>query len=414
MAKQKLLQPLKGFRDFLPEKMALRNEAISRLRRVFEKYGFEELQTPALEYKEVLVGKYGEEAEKLMYLFKDRGERDIGLRYDLTIPLARVVSTYPDLPKPFKTYRIQPVWRAEKPQKGRYREFYQCDFDIIGTPSPIADAEIIAIINDCLKSLGFLAFKIKINNRKILFDSLKKAKIPKDSWLAALTSVDKLDKKPQAEVEKELITKGLTKNQVRSVLKTIREAKPDEFLEKTMKYAAQLGVLRNLVFEPTLARGLDYYTGPIYEAFVDEPKIGSVAGGGRYDKLISDLGGPDFPATGASIGIERVVDVIEELNLWKDRKPAGPKVLVTIFSDKFTGKAIEAASLLRNSGISTELYPDETVKLDKQLKYADKRKVEWAIIIGPKETIKNEAVLKNMATKKQETVPVQALLTRIK
>lgn len=413
MAKTKL-QTLKGFRDFLPESMAVRQEIIKRLRGVFEKYGYQELQTPALEYQQVLLGKYGQEAEKLMYLFKDQGGRDVGLRYDLTVPLARVMASNRDLPIPFKRYQIQPVWRAEKPQKGRYREIYQCDVDIVGSMSPIADAEIIAIINDSLVALGFLAFRIRINSREGLFSSMKQAGLPKEKWLTTIQSLDKLDKKSQKEVEKEMSEKGLTKARIGDVFKSVKTAKPDEFLESTMKYAAKMGVLRNLVFDPTLARGLNYYTGPIFEAVVDEPKIGSIAGGGRYDKLLKDLGGPNLAATGTSIGLDRVVDVITETNLWKGRKKPATKVLMTIFSPKFVDRSLEVASLLRKSGINCEIYPDENAKLAKQLKYADKKGFLWAIVIGPKEILSNSAVLKNLKTQKQETIPTQALLTRIK
>jgi histidyl-tRNA synthetase len=407
------LQPLKGFRDFLPEKMTIRNKVIKRLRGVFEKYGFDEAQTPALEYQEVLLGKYGEEAEKLMYLFKDQGKRNVGLRYDLTVPLARLMASSRNLPTPFKRYQIQPVWRAEKPQKGRYREIYQCDVDIVGSSSPLADAEILAVTNDSLSALGFTSFIIKINSRKVLFESMKKAKIPKQQWLATIQSIDKLNKKSRAKVKKELSKKGLLKKQVENVFKTIESAKPDNFLKQVINYAEKLGVGKNLVFDPTLARGLDYYTGPIFESQVDKPKIGSITGGGRYDELLKDLGGPDLPATGTSIGLDRAADAIDELGLWKDVPRTTTKVLVTIFSPDFIDRSVEAVSLLRKANINTELYPDAKAKLNKQLKYADGKGLEWVVIIGPNETLKNSVTLKNLKTKTQETIPVQALLTKI-
>ncbi len=405
--------PLKGFRDFLPEKMVIRREVIKRLRVVFEKYGFDELQTPALEYKEVLTGKYGEEAEKLMYLFKDRGGRDIGLRYDLTVPLARVATSYPDLPVPFKRYQIQPVWRAEKPQKGRYREFYQCDFDIVGSDSPMADAEIIAVLNDAFSALGFIEYRIKINSRSVLSSSLAKAGLSGKLHYPAITTIDKLEKKGKASVEKELLEKGLTANQINKLFAEIKKAKPDELLLKVIEYAQGLGVGQKLEFDATLSRGLDYYTGPIYEVAVEKPKIGSLAGGGRYDKLLSDLGGPNLPATGASIGLDRVIDVLEELNLWKDINKTAVKVLVTVFSEKNLSRSLEVTNLLRKSGINAELYLDAKTKLEKQLKYADKKGIVWAIIIGPEEILKQKVVLKNLKTKTQESIPEQALLTKI-
>lgn len=411
---KKKLQTLKGFRDFLPEKMSIRNKVVDILCEVFEKYGFDEVQTPALEYKEVLSGKYGEEAEKLMYLFKDQGGRNVGLRYDLTVPLARFMAANRSLPIPFKRYQIQPVWRAEKPQKGRYRELYQCDVDIVGSESPLADAEILAITYDSLTSLGFSSFQIRLNSRKVLNECLEKAKIPKDKWSTSIQSIDKLEKKGKVKVSKELIDKGISESKAENLFTAIELAEPDAFLKETIKYAQKLGVSKNLVFDSTLARGLDYYTGPIFESSVDKPKIGSVTGGGRYDKLLKDLGGPDFTATGTSIGLDRVVDVIEELDLWKKIPQTTTKVLVTVFSEDLLGRSIEITSLLRKSGVNTELYPDIDVKLNKQLKYADKKGLPYAVIIGPDEILKNQVMLKDLNKKTQEKIPTQALLTKIK
>lgn len=406
-------QTLKGFRDTLPEEMIIRREAIKRLESVFEKFGFDELETPALEYKQTLVGKYGEEAERLIYLFQDAGGREIGLRYDLTVPLARLVGTYPDLPKPFKRYQIQPVWRAEKPQKGRYREFYQCDFDIVGSASPMADAEIIATMNEAFTALGFTDFKITINSRKVLEKCMKVAKVPKNLQLTIIQSIDKLARKSKADVKKEFVQKGLSESQTKAVFSQLDTAKPDEFLLKVIEYSNEFGVGNNLEFTPTLARGLDYYTGPIFECSVKEPNIGSVSGGGRYDKLIKNMGGPDLTATGASIGLDRVFDVISEKNLWKDNQKTKSKVLVTVFSDKQLSSSIEVVNLLRKSGINSELYLDGSVKLEKQLKYADKKNIPWVVIIGPDEILKGRVVLKNLKTKTQEKIPTPALLTKI-
>ena len=407
------LQTLKGFRDFLPQKMAIRNEVVKRLRGVFEKYGFEELQTPTLEYQEVLLGKYGEEAEKLMYLFKDQGGRDVGMKYDLTVPLARVASSYPELPIPFKRYQIQPVWRAENTQKGRYREFYQCDVDMIGSSSPMADAEIIATINESLSVLEFTNYKIRTNSRTVLFSIMEKSGIAEKSWLSAIQSVDKLDKKSQEEVEKELSDKGFANDQIKSIFDLLKVAKPDDFLQKTIDLAKKLGVGEKLVFDPTVSRGLDYYTGPIFESVVEEPKIGSVTGGGRYDNLLKTLGGPDLPATGTTVGLDRVCDVIEELNLWPDLKSTTIKVLVTVFSPEILPRSIELAKILREANINTELYPEESAKLDKQLKYADKKGIPYVVIIGPEEVKENKVVLKNLKTKEQTKVSIQNLVSLI-
>src|SRR3989338_1413049 len=344
-------QTLKGFRDFLPEKMIIRNEAIRRLRGIFEKYGFDEIQTPSLEYQEVLLGKYGEEAEKLMYLFKDPGQRNVGLRYDLTVPFARVASTYQDLPKPFKRYQIQPVWRAENTQKER--------------------------------------------------------------WLTAIQSIDKLDKKTQEEVEQELAQKGISTEQTKSIFGNIKSASPDEFLSKTIEYTKNMGAYENVSFDPTLARGLDYYTGPIFESVVEEPKIGSITGGGRYDNLLKTLGGPDLPATGTTIGLDRVVDVVDELKLWSQEKTV-TKVLVTVFNPELLLQSIKIASTLRGSGVNAELYPDEAAKLEKQLKYANNKGIPFVVLIGPEEDAKNLVQLKDMASGKSENITLEQLLKKIK
>ncbi|MBU0998619.1 histidine--tRNA ligase [Patescibacteria group bacterium] len=406
------LQTLKGFRDFLPSKMMIRNEVIRRLKQVFEKYGFDELQTPSLEYQELLLGKCGEEAEKLMYLFQDPGNRKVGLRYDLTVPLARVVTSNQDLPKPFKRYQIQPAYRAENTQKGRYREIYQCDIDIVGSSSPISDAEILAVINDSLKSLGFEKFKIKINSRKILFSSMEKAGIPEDKWLTVAQSIDKLDKKEKDEVKKELLGKGVQKNNIDKLFDNLKNVKPDKYLSEVISLAKKLNVSKSLEFTPTLSRGLDYYTGPIFETVVEEPKIGSITGGGRYDKLLKDLGGVNYPAVGTSIGLDRVCDVIEELNLWPEILKTNSKVLVTIFSEKLIEKSLETAQKIREKNINTEIF-QSIESLDKQLKYADKKGIPFAIIIGPEEMKENVLTLKDLNKKTQKKLSLEKVILKL-
>ena len=239
--------------------MAIRSRVINILKGVFEKYGFSELQTPTLEYTEVLTGKYGQEAEKLMYLFKDPGGRDVGLKYDLTVPLARVMAQYPNLPKPFKRYQIQSAFRAENTQKSRYREFYQCDIDTVGSVSPLVDAEILAIISDSLTALDFKDFQIRINSRRILFS------ITKD--LSVLQTIDKLDKKSIDEVKQELSQKGISANEIQNIFTGLKSVRPDENLQQIIGIAQKLGA-KNVVFDPRLVRGLDYYTGAIFETVV--------------------------------------------------------------------------------------------------------------------------------------------------
>ncbi|KKS33106.1 MAG: Histidyl-tRNA synthetase [Candidatus Amesbacteria bacterium GW2011_GWA2_42_12] len=389
-------QTLKGFRDFLPQTMAIRSRVINILRGVFEKYGFSELQTPTLEYAEVLTGKYGQEAEKLMYLFKDPGEREVGLKYDMTVPLARVMAQYPNLPKPFKRYQIQPAFRAENTQKSRYREFYQCDVDTIGTASLLADAEILAIISDALTALGFTEFKIRVNSRQILFG------ITKD--LSVLQTIDKLDKKSIDEVKQELSQKGLTSDEIQNIFSSLDSAKPDENLQQVIDLAQKMGA-KNVQFDPRLVRGLDYYTGAIFETFVTEPKIGSITGGGRYDNLIKSLGGPDLPAVGTTLGLDRICDVIEELNLWPDLSSTSTQVLVTIFSPDLASKSIELSTKLRMAGVGVELYPDDRIKLEKQLKYASQKGIPYVAILGPEEIAKNQVTVKNLSTGEQKTIP---------
>ncbi len=410
-------QTLKGFRDFLPEEMVIRQRVIKILKEVFESYGFEPLETPALEYAETLLEKSGEETEKLVYTFKDKGGREIGLRYDLTVPVSRVLAQYQgQIPLPFKRYQIQTTWRAEKPQKGRYREFTQCDIDSFGSLSPLADAEIIAVIYNCLKNLGFKEFVIKINSRQILFDLIKKIGISQtEKQLAVIRILDKLEKIGQAKVKEELIKIKLSQDKIEKLFSLISEVKPDQNLKLLFNYLKSFGLDKKFYqFDPTLVRGLDYYTGPIFEAIVEKPKIGSVVGGGRYDELIADLGGPKIPATGVSFGLDRICEVIKEQKLWPDLSPTPTKVLVTIFSAEYLEKSIEVARQLRKAGISTELYLDPETKIDKQLKYADKKGIPYVIIIGPEEIKKKEVTVKEMKSGKQETLTLEKLIQKPK
>ena len=400
-------QTLKGFRDFLPQTMAVRNKVIDTVKEVFSFYGFWELQTPTLEYSQVLLGKYGEEAEKLMYLFKDRGGRNVGLKYDLTVPLARVMSQYPKLPIPFKRFQIQPVFRADKPQKGRYREFYQCDVDTVGSSSPLSDAEILTVISECLIALGFPNFSLKINSRDILFSLLEKASVDKKLAISVLQSLDKLDKKPQAEVEAELSQKSLSPDQVKTLFRGISQALPDENLTDIISLSKKLGA-KNIVFTPTLVRGLDYYTGAIFETTVTQPKIGSITGGGRFDNLIKTLGGPNLPAVGTSLGLDRISDVIEE-NKLLENLPSKIQILVTVFDGSSLSTSASTAKSLREKGIACEVYPD-TSKLEKQLQYSTLKNIPYVVIIGPEESKAGLVTLKDMAKFSQITLSLDQLI----
>ncbi len=409
-------QTLKGFRDFLPEEMAVRQKVIDTLREVFESYGYSPLETPSLEYTETLLGKYGEEADKLVYAFKDKGKRDVGLIYDLTVPAAKVLALYSQkINLPFKRYQIQRIWRAEKPQKGRYREVLQCDIDSFGTASTLADAEIIAITYNCLKNLGFKKFSIRINSRQVLRDLMQNLGITQEKkQLSLFRTLDKLEKEKVDEVKKELKEKGLGQEKIKELFSLVKSAKPDESLQQLLNYLKKLGVDEKYYqFDPTLVRGLDYYTGPIFETYVEKPRIGSITGGGRYDKLVADLGGPNIPATGTTIGLDRICDVIKEKNLMPELSPTPTKVLVTLFSPEYSEKSMETANQLRRAKIKTELYLDPEVKLNKQLKYADRKGIAYVVILGPEEIKKKVVTLRDMKAKSQKQLPLSKAIEKL-
>jgi histidyl-tRNA synthetase len=408
-------QTLKGFRDFLPEEMRIRNYVLNVCRSVFESYGFEPLETPALEYSETLLGKYGIEADKLIYSFKDKGKRDIGLRYDLTVPVSRVLAQYRQkITLPFKRYQIQKVWRTEKPQRGRYREFIQCDIDTFGVKSPLADAEIIRVIYQVLKKLSFKKFIIRINSRQVLFKLLEEIglKEPKKQ-LSTLQSLDKLKRQGKDKVEKELKTKALSDSQIKTLFKKIKEISPDENLEEMFKFLEHFGITSEYYqFDPSMVRGLDYYTGPIFETIVSEPTIGSLTGGGRYDNLISLLGGPNITGTGTTIGFERICDVIKEKNLLPKIAKTSTQVLFINFPG-YLGQTIILSEKLRENNVNCTVYLKE-IRVDKQLKYANQKGIPWVIFLGPDEIKGKTATLKNMKTGQQKTVSQIKLLEELK
>ncbi|MCL5438728.1 MAG: histidine--tRNA ligase [Patescibacteria group bacterium] len=395
-----LTQTLKGFRDFLPKEAKKRQYVIETLKKVFESYGFEPLETPALEYEEILTGKYGEEGDKLMYKFTDNGGRKVALRYDQTVPLARVIAQYGDaLPMPFKRYQIQNVWRAENTQKGRYREFLQVDADIVGSPSPLSDAEIIALAVKSLEKLGFKNYKILINDRSLL-DSIPKS---------AISAIDKLKKIGKDGVLKELINKGIPKEKAQLILSEIEKKKPTERINNILSYITPIGVKPlKCEFLPTLARGLDYYTSTIFEIEIDGYSAGSVCGGGRYDNLIGIFAGKQIPAVGFAFGFDRLIEAMEELDLFpKDLNTSN--VLVTVFNNELLDKSIEAAEKLRKNGINSELFLDPEQKMEKQLKYADTKGVPYVVIIGPDEAKNNTVTIRNMQTREQKTIEIEKL-----
>ena len=414
MANKITLKTLKGFRDFLPTQSKNRTYIISKIRDVFERFGFEPIETPTLEYAEVLTGKYGKEADELMYTFTDRGDRQVGLRYDQTVPTARFLSQHQNLlPKYFRRYQIQNVFRAENTQKGRYREFLQCDCDIFGANSALADAEILAVFYAVYSELGLGSARLMINDRDILFRTLEKYSTNEVTVLSIIQTIDKIDKIMVGGVVDELVKKGIDSNSAKEIVEKIQAASINTRLEETMMYAQKLGVPeKSMQFSPALARGLDYYTGLIFEGVIPGNSSSSIGGGGRYDNLIEQLGGPDIPSVGFAIGFDRTIEVLEEMGkLPKFGSTA--KALVTVFDQSTAEQSALVANTLRNAGISTELYPNPDDKLSKQLKYINDQKVKYAIIIGPDE-IKNETVtLKNMETGEESKNKIEAIIELI-
>jgi histidyl-tRNA synthetase len=397
-------QTLKGFRDFLPKEARKRNYVINILRQTFESYGFEPLETPALEYEEVLAGKYGGEGQNLMYRFKDAGDRAVAMRYDQTVPLARVVAQYAnDIPLPFKRYQVQPVWRAENTQKGRYREFLQCDIDTVGTASLFADSEIIATIAKGLVNLGVQNFKVLINDRSV-FSNLDVA----SETGKVIRAIDKLKKVGRDEVIVEIASFGLTKEKAEEILKKVEDTGATYAVKTISMFLREMGVgVNKVVFSPTLARGLDYYTGSIFEVEIEGYDGGSVAGGGRYDNLIGMFADKQISAVGGSFGFDRLVEALDELGLFPANLQTS-KVLVTVPSMKAAGKSLETANKLRSGGVNVEIYPDVMVALDKQLKYADKKQIPFVILFEGEKML-----LKDMQTGEKKELPLDQIINTL-
>ena len=412
----------KGSRDLMPAMMNRRLLVIETVREVFARYGFEPIETPAFERIETLTGKYGDEGEKLMFRILKRGEGgekgevDLALRYDLTVPLARVVAMNPGLPLPFKRSQIQPVWRAERPQKGRFREFYQCDVDTIGTDSPVADAECIAVVHDALTSLGLHDFTIRMNHRKIL-GALAEAIGASAQETSMLQAIDKLDKIGKDGVQNELLERGFSQKQADDLFAyldgtTIPGTEIFEaHLREILDIALNLGVNPERVkIDRTLARGLDYYTGPVFETVLNGGYAGSISGGGRYDGLIGMFSGKgDVPAVGVSLGIERIFMLMEDMGLMPDTQTS-TQVWATVFSAETRASTLEAAAILRQAGIRVQV-STRTGKLGKQFKDAASRGIPFALVCGPDEAAAGTVVVKNLVTGEQLTgTPAQVAL----
>jgi|GEM_PF-22783 len=408
------LQTLKGFRDFFPEEKRQREYVEGKIIEVFNLFGFEPLETPTLEYAELLLGKYGDEADKLVYTFNDKGGRNIGLRYDQTVPTARILAQYQNnLPKFFRRYQIQNVFRADKPQAGRYREFCQCDLDIFGTKSTVADAEILACSYQSYKNIGFTQVKILINDRKTLISTIKPYATDQVNIFSIIQSIDKLDKKTEQEIIQELEKKGLPSTQAVKLLSKITEVAMSSNLQKIVNQAIAFGIPReSLVFSPTLARGLDYYTGLIFEIILPEYSGGSCGGGGRYDSLIEDLSNTSVPAVGVSFGFDRTVEAAVELGLVPSTSTCA-QVLVSVFSEELLPESLKTLAQLRQEKVNAYVYP-EFDSLGKQFKYANQQKIPWVIVIGENEVSSKTISLKNMISGEQRQLATQEALNIIR
>jgi histidyl-tRNA synthetase len=441
-------QPARGMRDFLPAEVRKREYVIRLVKEVYESYGFEPLETPAVENIETLMGKYGEEGSQLIFKILKRGvhestgEADLALRYDLTVPLARVVAEYRDkLPKFFKRYQIQPVWRADRPARGRFREFYQCDVDVLGSRSMIVEAEICGAASDVLRKLGFKDFCVRLNNRKVLTGILGIAGVALDKHEAALIALDKLDKIGSEGVKKEFATRGiaevagerllsffsaLTELEHAAAIATEENAqqafnkavlgrivefvKDNELgaqgvdeLQSILDFAEAMGIEKRVKIDPSLARGLSYYTGTIMEINVKD-LAGSLGGGGRYDNLVGMFLGQDIPACGFSLGLERILVVMNERNMFPEGLGSSPAdVMVAIWNKESVGESIRLARELRAGGLSVDLYP-EADKLGKQFKYASSVGVPFVAVIGDEERMKGVVAIKDMRSGEQREI----------
>jgi histidyl-tRNA synthetase len=437
-------QPARGMRDFLPSDVRKRNYVIGIIREVYESYGFEPLETPAVENLETLTGKYGEEGNQLMYRILKRGEKldvaggekglaDLALRYDLTVPLARVVANYRnELPRFFKRYQIQPVWRADRPARGRYREFYQCDVDAIGSSSMIVEAELISAVSEILERLGFEDFVINLNHRQILRGILEAVDIEEEKQTDALIALDKLDKIGQDGVLKEFAQREIVEDAGVKLLDLFSNLESEANSNTLLRLAEFMGAsdagkeglnslsqileltdLENLKINASLARGLSYYTGAIFEINVPD-LAGSLGGGGRYDTLVGMFGKEQIPACGFSLGLERIIVVMDERGMFPpELEKSAADVLMTIWNEESAGESLKLANELRAEGLRVLVYP-EADKLGKQFKYASQIGARFVCVIGDEELAAGNVTLKNMETGAQETVAREEIAGKIK
>ena len=460
MSKQKPSIP-KGTRDFGPAEMARRTYILDQIREVYQRFGYQPLETPSMENLSVLTGKYGDEGDQLLFKILNNGIDDPknaekakaafenvlqgkndpqlterALRYDLTVPFARyVVMNQSEITFPFRRYQIQPVWRADRPQKGRYREFYQCDADVVGTDSLICEAEIVLMLEEVFGKLGLPDISIKINNRKIL-SGVVEVLGAQGKETDLLVAIDKLDKIGQDKVIAELQERGFGQDalnrlaplfklqgtsqekmaQLREMLSAserglqgIREI--EEVMERVQLMGSEA---KSLEFDVTLARGLSYYTGAIFEVKANNVSMSSsISGGGRYDNLTGVFGMPGMSGVGISFGVDRIYDVMEELQLFPEENLSGTRVLLISFDDETEKHALSLLSQIRQAGISAEIYPDR-VKLKKQFAYADKKNIPYTIVVGSNEVAQQAYGLKNLKSGEQETLSLPEIIERLR
>lgn len=442
----------RGTRDFGPAQMNKRNYIFDTIRRVFQRYGFQPLETPSIENLSVLMGKYGDEGDQLLFKILNSGnfiekvtETDLqegykkmtlkvsekGLRYDLTVPFARyVVMNRSDLVMPFKRYQIQPVWRADRPQRGRYREFYQCDADVVGTDSLVCEAEIVLMIHEVLRGLGVENFTVKINNRKILSGIAEVIGAPGQEGPMCV-AIDKLDKIGKEKVEEELTSRGFSA-EIIAKLQPIYELTNDQStiferlkawladseigtkgvteLEEVWNKVTHFGLnAPQMELDVTLARGLSYYTGAIFEVKANGVQMGSISGGGRYDNLTGTFGMPGLSGVGISFGVDRIYDVMEELQLFPENQSVSTQVMITNFDAAAEAHGLGVLRQLREAGINAELYPDAS-KLKKQFDYADRKRIPYVLIIGSEEIQTGTYSLKNMHSGEQQKLDLASIL----
>ena len=423
----------KGTRDFLPAEMLRREELFAYLRRVYQRYGFAPLETPAVEFLEILLGKYGAEGEKLIYPLAYKGGNVLALRYDLTVPLARVAAQYRDLPKPFKRYQMQPVWRADRPQlrQGRYREFYQCDVDIVGETDRIADAEILCLTAEVIAGLGIGDFQVRVNHRRVLEGMIEAAGLPPEAGPAVLRAIDKIDKVGEEGIEAELVAEGIEpgprgvllevlthpkggRAEIESLGNRLRNAAAHEGIADLLRIWSCLEAMdapmERFEFRLSLARGLDYYTGAVYESFVDAlPHMGSLSGGGRYDGLIGVFSPTEIPAVGTTVGFERILAALEQLGRSTERSTP-TEVMVLQFAAEGEASALGILGRLRRAEIPAEI-SYKAGKLGKQIGVADKRGIPYILFQGPDEAARGEWSLKHLASGDQWVLSADGIVS---